>query len=261
MSYQLYLTERGAAKIAAAATINGQPIKLTKFAVGQGVDVDFTQRLDKQTLVSKRYDGDIQSIYATAQRNRFEVVCFVPSDIGGWYIREIGLFDEDGDLIWVGSLPEVKKPVAGDIAAVDYRIKCVITVDNPDVILTIDTNVIYATQPWVESNFIPRSALELLYPIGHPYWSAIPIDPTPRFDVLFGYPTYWRRVQGVELVAIKDGDTNIGLPHHQTGKQGIISANTTKPDLYPLYPLYLWIRYEPIKYDGRTRANGISQYQ
>ena len=100
-----------------------------------------------------------------------------------------------------------------------------------------------------------------MYPIGHPYWSATLIDPTPMFDALFGYPTYWRRVQGIELVAVRDGDSNIGLPRKTAGREHIGNTyNTNKPDGYPLYPLYLWVRYQPIKYNGLTRADGTAQY-
>lgn len=260
MTYQLLLTNLGAAKIAAASNVSGKPLKIAEFVVGQGIDVDFSKRLDKQVLVSKRYQAPVHSVAKTAIPNRYEITCVIPPEIGGWAIREMGLIDSDGDLIWVGALPEVVKPTADDVSAVDYRLRAIVQVDNPDVVMTIDANLIFATEPWVEANFIPRSALELMYPIGHPYWSASPIDPTPLFDTLFGYKTYWRRVQDVELVAIKDGDANIGIPRHQTGKHYIGTANTTKPDGYPLYPLYLWVRYQPVKYDGLTRADGTAQY-
>ena len=261
MSYQLLLTNAGAAKLAAASNNNGKPVKITEFVVGQGVDVDFSKRLDKQVLVSKRYQAPVHSVAKTATPNRYEITCVIPPQVGGWAIREMGLIDSDGDLIWVGALPEVVKPNADDISAVDYRLRAIVQVDNPEAVLTIDANLIFATEPWVEANFIPRSALELMYPIGHPYWSASPIDPTPLFDALFGYPTYWRRVQGIELVAVRDGDSNIGLPRKTAGREHMGNTyNTNKPDGYPLYPLYLWIRYQPVKYDGLTRADGTTQY-
>lgn len=259
MSYQLLLTNLGAAKIATASNVSGK-LKITEFVVGQGIDVDFSKRLDKQVLVSKRYQAPVHSVAKTAMPNRYEITCVIPPQVGGWAIREMGLIDSDGDLIWVGALPEVVKPTADDISAVDYRLRAIVQVDNPQAVLTIDANLIFATEPWVEANFIPRSALELFYPIGHPYWSASPVDPTPLFDALFGYKTYWRRVQGVEVVSVKDDDANIGVPRHQTGRQHIGTANTTQPDGYPLYPLYLWVRYQPVRYDGLTRADGTAQY-
>lgn len=99
------------------------------------------------------------------------------------------------------------------------------------------------------------------YPIGYPHWTSQNIDPKPFFDELLGIETSWRRVQGVELVAVRDGDNNIGLPRKITGREHTGNTyNTNKPDGYPLYPLYLWIRVEIVKYDGKTQANGLSQF-
>ena len=152
MSYQLLLTNAGAAKIAAASNAGGTPLHITGFAVGQGVNVDFSTRLDKQTLVAKRYQGKVESVNLIAQ-NKYEIVCVVPVDVGGFTIREFGLIDSDGVLVWVGSLPEVQKPDANSTAAVDYRLKAVVQIDNPAVSIVVDTNVVTATQSWVSANF------------------------------------------------------------------------------------------------------------
>ena len=150
MSYQLLLTNAGAAKIATASNAGGTPLHITDFAVGQGVNVDFSTRLDKQTLVAKRYQGKVESVNLVAP-NKYEIVCVVPVDVGGFTIREFGLIDSDGVLVWVGSLPEVQKPDATNTAAVDYRLKAVVQIDNPQVSIVIDANAITATQSWVNS--------------------------------------------------------------------------------------------------------------
>lgn len=159
MTYQLLLTTLGQQKLASAASAGGQPVRITEFAVGQGVNVDFSKRLDQQLLVSKRYQGDVESVASTAVTGQYEITCIVPQDQGGWAIREIGLIDSAGDLIWVGQVPEVQKPVASSTAAVDYRIKAVISIDNPNVNLVIDANVVTATQSWALNTFVPLSHL------------------------------------------------------------------------------------------------------
>ena len=150
MSYQLLLTNAGADKIATASNAGGTPLHITDFAVGQGVNVDFSTRLDKQTLVAKRYQGKVESVNLVAP-NKYEIVCVVPVDVGGFTIREFGLIDSDGVLVWVGSLPEVQKPDATSTAAVDYRLKAVVQIDNPAVSIVVDTNAVTATQSWVNS--------------------------------------------------------------------------------------------------------------
>lgn len=152
MSYQLLLTNAGATKIATASNAGGTPLHITDFAVGQGVNVDFSTRLDKQTLVAKRYQGKVESVNLVAP-NKYEIVCVVPVDVGGFTIREFGLIDSDGVLVWVGSLPEVQKPTADSLSAVDYRLKAVVQIDNPAVSIVVDTNAVTATQSWVNANF------------------------------------------------------------------------------------------------------------
>lgn len=156
MTYQLLLTTLGQQKLSAAASAGGQPVRITEFAVGQGLNVDFSKRLDQQVLVSKRYQGVVESVAATAVVGQYEITCIVPQNQGGWFIREIGLIDSAGDLIWVGQVPEVQKPVASSTAAIDYRIKAVISIDNPKVNLVIDANVVTATQSWVTKNFVTK---------------------------------------------------------------------------------------------------------
>lgn len=250
MTYQLLLTTLGQQKLAAAASVGGQPVRIAEFAVGQGINVDFSQRLDQQVLVSKRYQGAVEGVAATSVTGQYEITCIVPQDQGGWFIREIGLIDSEGSLIWVGQVPEVQKPVASSTAAVDYRIKAVISIDNPDVNLVIDANVVTATQAWVSNNFVsnPRFAqfLDLAYPFGYPYWSHSKSNPKPLFDAMFGFETHWRRLEGIGLVAVKDGDAYIGQPMLTLGQRGNTElATTDRPHTYPIYTSYLFERYDP----------------
>lgn len=250
MTYQLLLTTLGQQKLSAAASAGSQPVRITEFAVGQGVNVDFSKRLDQQVLVSKRYQGKVESVVATAVKGQYEIACIVPQNQGGWAIREIGLIDSAGDLIWVGQVPEVQKPVASSTAAVDYRIKAVISIDNPNVNLVIDANVVTATQAWVANNFVsnPRFAqfLNLAFPFGYPYWTHSKSNPKPLFDAMFGFETHWRRLEGVGLVAVKDGDAYIGLPMLTLGQVGTTELATTgRPHAYPIHTSYLFERYDP----------------
>lgn len=264
MSYQLLLTNAGSQILANAAVNGGGVVQLTDFVVGQGVDVDFSQRLDKQTLVSKRYQGKIEGIATTAQPNQYEVSCVVPYDVGGFAIREFGLLDANGTLIWVGALPEVSKPAANTNTAVDYRIKALISVDNPQINLVADVNVMTVTRAYADKNFLPRGALEILYPIGCKYWTHSSDNPKPQFDLLFGKETFWRRLHGVQLVSVEDGDTQINQTSMYIGKNGSVHDNPYDPDHYELYTGYLWERYDPVtvltRYDGLYHFDGTATF-
>ena len=263
MTYQLLLTTLGQQKLSAAASAGGQPIRITEFAVGQGIDVDFSKRLDQQVLVSKRYQGDVESVASTAVTGQYEITCIVPQDQGGWAIREIGLIDSAGDLIWVGQVPEVQKPVASSTAAVDYRIKAVISIDNPNVNLVIDANVVTATQPWVNARL--NTVCRMLVPFGYKYWTHTLENPKPLFDDLLGIETFWRQLKGAQLVGVDDDDENIGLPAIYAGTKGNVNPDDNAPDHYQLYTSYLWERYDPnnlsVRYDGQTKYDGTASYQ
>lgn len=150
MSHQLFLTDLGKQKLAQLATTGqGNPLTITEFVVGSGRDVDFSTRLDRQSLVSKKYQAQVQDIVQISP-SQYEISCVIPANIGGFSIREVGLLAGD-ILMWVGSLPEVQKPTLESLSAVDYRIKCIISLDNhPNIELSVDGNVITATRTWVE---------------------------------------------------------------------------------------------------------------
>ena len=263
MTYQLLLTTLGQQKLAAAASTGGQPVRITEFAVGQGVDVDFSKRLDQQVLVSKRYQGAVNGVAGTAVVGQYEITCIVPQDQGGWAIREIGLIDSAGDLIWVGRVPEVQKPVASSTAAVDYRIKAVISIDNPNVNLVIDANVVTATQSWVNARL--NAVCQMLVPFGYKYWTHTLENPKTFFDELLGVETFWRQLKGVQLVGVDDSDQHIGLPAIYAGAKGTVNPDDDAPDHYQLYTSYLWERYDPnnvpVRYDGQTKYDGTASYQ
>lgn len=162
--YRLLLTNPGASKIAAAANTGGS-VNITEFVVGQGIDVDFSQRLDKQVLVSKRYQGRVESVVRVNER-QYAITCIVPLEVGGFAIRELGLIDDSGTLIWVGNLPMVQKPNDDNSAAVDYRIKVFVQLDNPNVQLVVDTHVVTATQAWVDEHFLRKTDAFEGIPVG-----------------------------------------------------------------------------------------------
>ncbi len=266
MTYQLLLTDLGKEKLATTAVVGGAAIQITNFVVGEALDVDFFARLNEQTLVNPCYQSQVDGVIADSQVNhRYEVMCVVPQSAGGFFIRELGLLDADGDLIWVGSLPSVYKPEGNSTSAVDYRIKAVVQIDNPDVQLVVDTSVVTATRAWCKETFIPKQALELFFPIGYKYWSHSDVSPKAGFDALFGYETHWRRLRGVYLIGVNEYDNNIDEPSLLVGEAGHLAHNNgANPDQYRGYTSYLWERYdpsEPPKYNGLQLYNGETTYQ
>ncbi|MQX37869.1 phage tail protein [Roseospira navarrensis] len=150
--FRVYQTDTGRAKIA-NALVYGQPVEITHMAVGDGGGADIVPDTAMTALVRETYRSAIETLEVDANNPAWVTIQMViPSTVGGWYVREVGLFDAAGDLIAIARYPSSYKPVVEEGAAKDMTIKLVLEVSNSAAITLIaDTSVIVATRPWVLS--------------------------------------------------------------------------------------------------------------
>lgn len=128
------ITQVGLEKIA-EATVD-KPLRIEKFAVGDGGGTDITPSEDMTGLVNEKYRDFISDKYANANNTVFESVLRANAPINeGFYIRELGLFDEDGDLIVISDTPLQYRPATeeGNIVT-ELLFNIAIQVENADVI-------------------------------------------------------------------------------------------------------------------------------
>jgi len=134
----------------------GMPINLTEMSVGDGLGVAVTPDPDQTGLVRERFRAVINRIYKpdpSGRPNAYAAELVIPAAEGGFTLREVGLFDANGTLFVVGSLPETYKPVANEGAFADTVVRVEFEVSNAAVItLVVDPNVSIATQTWVANN-------------------------------------------------------------------------------------------------------------
>lgn len=98
------VTRQGQADIA-TATFEQLDIRWTKFVIGDGNGISYAPRDDQTELVNQVYEGDIESYHATDPiTGVFDLV--LPANVGGFMIREVGLLNQDGDLVAVDCLPQ-----------------------------------------------------------------------------------------------------------------------------------------------------------
>ncbi len=139
------ITKLGLEKIA-KATVD-KPLRIEKFAVGDGGGVDITPNEDMRSLVNERYRDLINDKYANNNNTVFESVLRANAPIlEGFYIRELGLFDEDGDLIVVTDVPVQYRPATeeGNIVT-ELLFNISIQVQNSDVIEIKINEQVFAT--------------------------------------------------------------------------------------------------------------------
>ena len=143
-------TTIGLTKIANALA-GGEVVRLTEMAVGDGADLPSQ---NQTALQSEKYRFIVQSIVQDSENtNWVKVEGFIPPQIGGFTIRELGVFDTDGDLIFIARHPEVYKPVLEEGSAIETLIRLVCQVSNADSVeLSVDTSILYVTRPEFEAH-------------------------------------------------------------------------------------------------------------
>ncbi|TKD40703.1 phage tail protein [Azotobacter chroococcum] len=138
-----------------AAEITNEPVRLTHMAVGDG-NGNPTDPDEAQTqLVRERYRAAVNRVYPSpSDLRRFTAEMVIPVGVGGFTLREVGVFDETGALFLVGNLPETYKPTqALDEAFADTIVRVEFVVGNAEVItLQVDPNIAVASQTWVINN-------------------------------------------------------------------------------------------------------------
>ena len=158
MAFFTILTTIGQAKIANAVAL-GQQIELTEMALGDG-NGNATTPVQTQTgLVREVYRAQLNQLSVDATNPNYVIAeLVVPSEEGGWTVREVGLYDVDGNLIAVGNFPDTYKPVLAEGASRDLVVRIIIEVSNASVVqLKIDPSIVLASRQWVVSQFLLRS--------------------------------------------------------------------------------------------------------
>ena len=159
MSTKFYtlLTDIGAAKLASAAAL-GVPLKITHMAVGDGGGVLPTPDAKQTALVNEKRRAALNMLCIDPQ-NSSQIIAeqVIPENEGGWWIREVGLFDESGALIAVGNCPESYKPRLAEGSGRTQTVRMVLITSSTDnITLKIDPAVVLATRKYVDDK-----ALEL----------------------------------------------------------------------------------------------------
>lgn len=157
MSAKFYtlLTDIGAAKLASAAAL-GVPLKITQMAVGDGGGVLPTPSAQQTKLVSEKRRADLNMLYIDPQ-NSSQIIAeqVIPETEGGWWIREVGLFDETGALIAVGNCPESYKPQLAEGSGRTQTVRMVLITSSTDnITLKIDPSVVLATRKYVDDKVL-----------------------------------------------------------------------------------------------------------
>ncbi|EJE1511812.1 tail fiber protein [Escherichia coli] len=145
------MTDTGAKKLAQAAAPDGNPVHLTHMAVGDGGGTLPTPDSKQTRLVHEVWRHTVNRVILDAtHQNRIIAELVIPPETGGFWIREIGVFDEHGDLIAVGNTAESYKPAVAEGSGRAQTFRTILTVSSTaTVALTVDNTMVMATVDYV----------------------------------------------------------------------------------------------------------------
>ncbi|MEI9534321.1 phage tail protein [Moellerella wisconsensis] len=160
MKYFALLTKLGE-NLLAQATALGTKLELTHMAVGDGGGSLPTPDTNQTKLVKEQRRAAINTLFID-EKNPNQIIAeqIIPESEGGWFIREIGLFDKAGNLIAVANCPETYKPQLTEGSGRTQAIRMVLIVSHTEsVTLKIDPSVVLATREYVDDSV--KNAIEV----------------------------------------------------------------------------------------------------
>ncbi|PZY20666.1 phage tail protein [Escherichia coli] len=151
--FKTIITDTGAKKLAQAAAPDGNPVRLTHMAVGDGGGTLPTPDSKQTRLVHEVWRHTVNRVILDAtHQNRIIAELVIPPETGGFWIREIGVFDEHGDLIAVGNTAESYKPAVAEGSGRAQTFRTILTVSSTaTVALTVDNTMVMATVDYVDN--------------------------------------------------------------------------------------------------------------
>ena len=154
MSFLTLVTSVGLAKLANAIAL-GNAVELTEMAVGDGNGNPTTPAIGDTELVREVYRATINSLSVDPDNDNYLIAeLVIPTTTGGWTVREVGVFDSDGDLFAIANFPETYKPELEEGSGRDLIIRIIIQVSNASAVtLVVDPAVVLASREWVADNF------------------------------------------------------------------------------------------------------------
>ncbi|EFQ9880842.1 phage tail protein [Escherichia coli] len=151
VKYYTILTNQGAARLA-NATLLGSKLNLTQMAVGDANGVLPTPDPAQTKLINQKRIAPL-NLLSVDPNNQSQIIAeqIIPENEGGFWIREIGLYDDEGVLIAVANCPETYKPQLQEGSGRTQTIRMILVVSNTEAItLKIDPSVVLATRKYVD---------------------------------------------------------------------------------------------------------------
>lgn len=166
--YFTVLTNYGTEAFAKAIATN-QPIQFSSFAVGDGNGQAVTPTADRTALVKETHRANVSAVSLDPRNNKKIIIeLTIPEDVGGFYIREMGVFDSANKLVAYANTPENFKPTLESGSGKVQVLRMILKVSNSQAVtLSIDNSVIFVTRQQLNPQKITSSTTNGFDESGH----------------------------------------------------------------------------------------------
>ena len=166
--YFTVLTNYGTQAFAKALATN-QPLRLSSFAVGDGSGQAVTPTADRTALVKETHRANVSAVSLDPRNNKQIIIeLTIPEDVGGFYIREMGVFDDANKLVAYANAPESFKPTLESGSGKVQVLRMILKVSNSQAVtLSVDNSVIFVTRQQLNPKKITSSTTNGFDESGH----------------------------------------------------------------------------------------------
>lgn len=157
--YFTIVTNKGQIKIA-NAMVYGQKLNISTVVVGDGNGTYYVPTSDMTSIKNEVWRGTISKteILQDAQKI-IRITTVIPAEVSGFVVREIGLLDEDGELVAIGNVPDLPKVALQDGASTELKLVMRLAVKNTEVFsFTIDPHTVIMTKDMLDMHDIDENA-------------------------------------------------------------------------------------------------------
>ncbi|WP_238917267.1 phage tail protein [Clostridium sp. YIM B02555] len=215
------LTNIGKAKIANSGVM-GNKVNFVKFKIGDGSGSYYEPTEDQKDLVHTVYEGNITDIEIDADNpNWMKINLMIPANVGGFMIREYGVFDAEGNMLAVAKCAESYKPIAEDGSTKELILRMILAVSNTkNISLELDPTLVFVTKEDLEEyeNKINAQLSDIVYQTAGGTATALTV--TIKGTLVNGYP--------ITFIASAN---NSGAATTINGKKLYKPGTTTAPNL------------------------------
>ncbi|EBS0583393.1 phage tail protein [Salmonella enterica subsp. enterica serovar Newport] len=152
--FKTIITDYGKQRLIAAMSPGGTKLTLTQMAVGDGGGNPTNPDTTSTTLVNEVWRAAVNSVTADKKHPNIIIVeLLIPAEVGGFWVREAGIYDEFNKLVAICSLPASEKPLLEQGSGRAQTVRMTLIVSDTSIVnITIDSTTIMATNEYVDNS-------------------------------------------------------------------------------------------------------------